>query len=578
MMKKRIFFLALALMMCLALLSSAALAADPVGLVTDVKSARNSPYIDGNGNGLLYADIVYFGSYPQSAYAPANIPQSPAERAAIVNSEIHTYTWQNANTSASKEFYSTVDQDGSPVTDKIFLLSTDEAVNNAYGFSHNFDRSSGYEKSPERLAATTAYARGRGVLAGAGADFDNTDRVSWWLRSPSNPGGKSKFAGMVEFHGAVAGAVVDYHVTTTGNPFSAVRPALKLDLKTLESGVTTPILSANAGVPPPRPESTMQLTNSNTRTISVPEAPDVVFTAENIYDQYVTHQYSFLSSQGLADNSFPTYVFFYDKPFTIACNKDVMFYGYSAYDEVAVWGGTSAAKAANAIVPVEDSVYELSVGITSDGTVFDMQYYTDVADEWKSEFSPIAYLIFVRGSAESGRYYEKAPEDYSWATGYALRSFDSKILTTPQPPTPATAKPTASTVLVNGINVAFDAYNINDNNYFKLRDLAFAITGSEKQFEVKWDDAKNAINLLSGDPYTVVGGEMTAKGAGNKTPTLTSSKIYLDGKEVALTAYNIEGNNYFKLRDIGQAFDFGVDWDGAANTIVIDTSKGYTPE
>ncbi|NMA51922.1 MAG: hypothetical protein GX949_02795, partial [Peptococcaceae bacterium] len=38
-------------------------------------------------------------------------------------------------------------------------------------------------------------------------------------------------------------------------------------------------------------------------------------------------------------------------------------------------------------------------------------------------------------------------------------------------PTPATvqAKPTASSVLVNGKQTAFDAYNIGGNNYFKLR-------------------------------------------------------------------------------------------------------------
>ncbi|MDR2442720.1 MAG: hypothetical protein LBE31_04280, partial [Deltaproteobacteria bacterium] len=58
----------------------------------------------------------------------------------------------------------------------------------------------------------------------------------------------------------------------------------------------------------------------------------------------------------------------------------------------------------------------------------------------------------------------------------------------------------------------------------------------------------------------------------------TTSKITLDGAEVSLTAYNIGGNNYFKLRDIGAAFDFGVTWDSAKNTIVIDTSIGYTPE
>ena len=147
------------------------------------------------------------------------------------------------------------------------------------------------------------------------------------------------------------------------------------------------------------------------------------------------------------------------------------------------------------------------------------------------------------------------------------------------PPTPSlTATPTASTVLVNGESVAFDAYNINNNNYFKLRDLAFILSGTETQFEVSWDGTNNAIALTSGKSYTTVGGEMTGKGAGNKTPTPTSSKIYLDGKEVQFTAYTIEGNNYFKLRDIGETFDFEVDWDGSRNTIVIDTSKGYTPD
>ena len=163
----------------------------------------------------------------------------------------------------------------------------------------------------------------------------------------------------------------------------------------------------------------------------------------------------------------------------------------------------------------------------------------------------------------------------------------AKVSTTaqPTPPTPTptpdsmlVATPTASTVLVNGETVAFDAYNIGGNNYFKLRDLAYILSGTERQFEVAWDAENNAIALSSGQAYTTVGGEMSGKGAGDKTPTPTTSAIQLDGNDVQLTAYNIGGNNYFKLRDIGQAFDFGVDWDGANNAIVVDTSKGYTAE
>jgi hypothetical protein len=143
---------------------------------------------------------------------------------------------------------------------------------------------------------------------------------------------------------------------------------------------------------------------------------------------------------------------------------------------------------------------------------------------------------------------------------------------------PVLAVPTASTVLVNGKNIAFDAYNIGGNNYFKLRDLAFTLNGTEKQFAVGWDGATNAITLTSGRYYIAVGNEMDSRVAGKKTATPTTSQITLDGSAVSLDAYNIGGNNYFKLRDVGAIFDFGVDWDGARSTIVINTGKSYTPE
>ena len=42
-----------------------------------------------------------------------------------------------------------------------------------------------------------------------------------------------------------------------------------------------------------------------------------------------------------------------------------------------------------------------------------------------------------------------------------------------------------------------------------------------------------------------------------------------------MTAYNINGNNYFKLRDIGMALNFDVSWDSNLKGVVIDTTKGY---
>ena len=138
------------------------------------------------------------------------------------------------------------------------------------------------------------------------------------------------------------------------------------------------------------------------------------------------------------------------------------------------------------------------------------------------------------------------------------------------------AQPTASRVLVDGDFVAFDAYSILGNNYFKLRDLAYILSGTRKQFDVGWEARANAIKLTSGFAYSPTGEEMKSGGWGNRMPVPTASKIILDGKSVNLTAYTIDGSNYFKLRDIGQAFNFGVSWNEAANTISIDTNRSYS--
>jgi hypothetical protein len=141
----------------------------------------------------------------------------------------------------------------------------------------------------------------------------------------------------------------------------------------------------------------------------------------------------------------------------------------------------------------------------------------------------------------------------------------------------AKAQPTSSSVIINGKKVAFEAYNIGGYNYFKLRDIAMALNGTDKQFEVKFDGSKNAILITTGSKYTAVGGELKVSGAKSEKPAVpTPSKVYINGKEVQFTAYNIDGYNYFKLRDIGKALNLGVFWDGTNNTIRIDTTKVYT--
>ena len=110
-----------------------------------------------------------------------------------------------------------------------------------------------------------------------------------------------------------------------------------------------------------------------------------------------------------------------------------------------------------------------------------------------------------------------------------------------------------------------------------MRNLAFVLSGSQVQFEVTWDQSANAIRMTSGKSYTPVGGEMAAGGKINQIAIPTASKLLLNGNSLTLTAYNINGNNYFKLRDLGEIFNFSVEWNGNQKLILIDTTKPYTP-
>ena len=60
--------------------------------------------------------------------------------------------------------------------------------------------------------------------------------------------------------------------------------------------------------------------------------------------------------------------------------------------------------------------------------------------------------------------------------------------------------------------------------------------------------------------------------------TLSTNRILVDGEEVHLTAYNINGNNYVMLRDVGKTVGFEVYWDGDTKCVQIESDKPYTGE
>lgn len=138
-----------------------------------------------------------------------------------------------------------------------------------------------------------------------------------------------------------------------------------------------------------------------------------------------------------------------------------------------------------------------------------------------------------------------------------------------------TAIPTAQTVTLNGTKVNFAAYNIEGNNYFKLRDLAAALDGTEKNFNVDYDKERDAVEITSLTAYTT--GNQGVSGYtryGNQKAYNSPQTMYLDKEQVTLKAYDVLDYNYCKLRDVANLLDFAVDWNPNTNTVNIGTDRG----
>ena len=56
----------------------------------------------------------------------------------------------------------------------------------------------------------------------------------------------------------------------------------------------------------------------------------------------------------------------------------------------------------------------------------------------------------------------------------------------------------------------------------------------------------------------------------------STHRVFVNGEEVQVEGYLIDGHNYFKLRDVGQAVGFDVCWDEDTRSVQIDRNWPYT--
>ena len=135
------------------------------------------------------------------------------------------------------------------------------------------------------------------------------------------------------------------------------------------------------------------------------------------------------------------------------------------------------------------------------------------------------------------------------------------------------AVPTGQRLTVDGVEKTAEIYNIGGYNYFKLRDIAALLNGTAAQFSVDYDPQYGMVILRSGEPYAVQPGDLVTGVDRSASALPTLQGITLNGESVEFeNVYNIGGNNFIRLREMGEALGFGVGYDAETRTMQITTA------
>ncbi|MDR0838924.1 MAG: hypothetical protein LBN99_04705 [Oscillospiraceae bacterium] len=194
-------------------------------------------------------------------------------------------------------------------------------------------------------------------------------------------------------------------------------------------------------------------------------------------------------------------------------------------------------------------------------------HWAIIDSTWNSDNSWEFGAVTDDGGLRSYRYFDAAMESFSF--DHAILDYSESGIDRTVNAKKKTAVPFTGRLSFNGAAVTPAAYTVDGSTYIKIRDVAALMNGTESSVDVGYIGASNTIVLNTGAEYTPNGSELLPVQGKNKSVAVPQLHITIDGVETYLMAYSIDGSTYIKLRDLGKALNFGVDWDSASGTVLL---------
>jgi len=221
----------------------------------------------------------------------------------------------------------------------------------------------------------------------------------------------------------------------------------------------------------------------------------------------------------------------------------------------------------NGVAVAEGSDYNYGLIDMEGNTVLPMEY--DTIGHWY-DWDGVSPYVWVC----------KVDDDWTSHYGVVKLDYDAPTPAAPAVPSTGTAYERTADLEINGKLVKFQCYYLKDENgngttYYKIRDLAHVLNGTSAQFDVGWD---GSVTLTTGTAYTSTNGtEMDAPFSGDKTYEPNASATKIDGVVTDIGSFTLKddanrGYTYYKLRDLGDALGFTVDWDADRAIATVKTN------